>query len=54
MGSSRNRFLKAVFSCFFEEVLSEKYSEITTTEDWLVCFGLAGLPIQPLLDLLDS
>jgi len=43
-------FLKRFSLAFFEEVLSEKYSEITTAEDWLVCFGLAGLPIQPLLD----
>ena len=43
-------FLKRFSLAFFEEVLSEKYSEITTAEDWLVCFGLAGLPIQSLLD----
>jgi len=43
-------FLKRFSLAFFEEVLSERHSEITTAEDWLVCFGLAGLPIQPLLD----
>ncbi|MDO4880047.1 MAG: hypothetical protein Q3983_02090 [Capnocytophaga sp.] len=43
-------FLERFSLAFFEEILSEENFELTTAEDWLVCFGLGGLPIQPLLD----
>ena len=40
------RFAKA----FFEEVLEGECPHYSTAEDWLVCFGLSGLSIAPLLD----
>ncbi len=43
-------FLKRFSLAFFEEILSEENFELTTAEDWLVCFGLGGLPLQPLLE----
>ncbi len=43
-------FLQRFSIAFFEEILKEENFEHITAEHWLVCFGLAGLPLQPLLE----
>ena len=44
-------FMECFAKAFFEEVLEGECPHLySTAEDWLVCFGLSGLPIAPLLD----
>ena len=44
-------FMERFAKAFFEEVLEgECPHPYSTAEDWLVCFGLSGLPIAPLLN----
>ena len=44
-------FMERFAKAFFEEVLEgECPHPYSTAEDWLVCFGLSGLSITPLLD----
>ena len=44
-------FMERFAKVFFEEVLEgECPHPYSTAEDWLVCFGLSGLSIAPLLD----
>lgn len=44
-------FMERFAKAFFEEVLEgECPHPYSTAEDWLVCFGLSGLSIAPLLD----
>lgn len=43
-------FVKQFALAFFKAVLDEENFELVTAEDWLVCFGLSGLSLQPLLE----
>ena len=44
-------FMECFAKAFFEEVLEGECTHLySTAEDWLVCFGLSGLPIAPLLN----
>ena len=44
-------FMERFAKAFFDEVLEEESPDLCdSVEDWLVCFGLSGLPIAPLLD----
>ena len=51
MERGRNSFYGALCKSFFDEVLEGESSHLySSAEDWLVCFGLSGLPIAPLLN----
>ena len=44
-------FMERFAKAFFNEVLEGESPHLySSAEDWLVCFGLSGLPIAPLLD----
>ena len=44
-------FMERFAKAFFDEVLEEESPDLCdSVEDWLVCFGLSGLPIAPLLN----
>ena len=44
-------FMERFAKAFFDEVLEGESPHLySLAEDWLVCFGLSGLPIAPLLD----
>ena len=44
-------FMERFAKAFFDEVLEEESPDLCdSVEDWLVCFGLSGLSIAPLLD----
>lgn len=44
-------FMEHFAKAFFDEVLEGESSHLySSAEDWLVCFGLSGLPIAPLLN----
>lgn len=44
-------FMERFAKAFFDEVLEEESpDQCDSVEDWLVCFGLSGLPIAPLLN----
>ena len=44
-------FMERFAKAFFDEVLEEESPDLCdSVEDWLVCFGLSGLPIDPLLN----
>ena len=51
MERGRNSLYGALCKSLFNEVLEEENPDLCdSAEDWLVCFGLSGLPIAPLLD----
>ena len=44
-------FMECFAKAFFDEVLQVESPDLCdSVEDWLVCFGLSGLPIAPLLN----
>ncbi|MDO5106512.1 hypothetical protein [Capnocytophaga sp.] len=46
---SEIRFLQAYAETFFEDELDREHIDFVSAVNWLICFGLSGLDIQPLL-----